>query len=189
MDSESDAATSIESTINFEDHKNYIHRYFTQKFQIDAGNSSNDLGVLIHSNRLCVITLAPSHPVVKNIVKVKNIDFQVSKNVNRLSNKTTGKRKRNAQILTESAPICFIECEDDVLFTISSPIPGKLIEINEKLLECPEILQYDYRENYFRESYVAIIIPKHDIPIEIATAGLLSLEDYQKVINKNNKKK
>lgn len=183
MDSENEFPTSIENTINFEEHKNYVDRYFTQKFQVDEGNDGNDLGVLIHSNKLCVITLAPSHPIVKNKVKVKSVDFQISKNVNRLDNKTSGKRKRHAQILTKSAPICFIECEDNVQYAISSPLPGKLIEVNEKLSEYPEVLRFNYNENYSQECYLAIIVPKHDVPIEKATEDLLSLDDYLKVVN------
>jgi glycine cleavage system H lipoate-binding protein len=183
MDFGNELSTSIESTINLEDHKNYIDRYFTQKFYINVGIDCNDFSVLIHSNKLCVITLAPSHPIVKKEMKIRNIDFQVSKNVNRLDNKTTGKRKRNAQLLTKSAPICFIECEDNVHYTVSSPIPGKLIEINEKLSENPELLHFNYNESYFLKSYIAIIIPKHDVPIEVITKDLLSLEDYEKVID------
>lgn len=187
MDSEeetnSHSPAPIENSVNFEKHQNYINRYFTKKFHVNATEKFNDLCFLVHSNRLCVITLAPSHPIVRDKIKIEKIDFQVSKNVNRLENKTSGKRKRNAQILTKAAPICFVECENDKRYTISSPVQGKLLEINDQLPTSPEVLQSCYLDNYHKQCYIAIVIPKHDVPVEELTKGLLSLDEYEKAVS------
>ena len=53
--------------------------------------------VLLHSNGICVLTLAPSHPILAEKAKVKTVDFQVSKKVNRLQNSVKGKGKKGGQ--------------------------------------------------------------------------------------------
>lgn len=186
MDSEdesnSHSPVSIENEIDFEKHQNFIERYFIQKFQINAAEH-NDICVLVHSNRLCVIALAPSHPVVCDKIKIEKINFQISKNTNRLENKTSGKRKRNAQTLVKGAPICFIECANGKRYTISTPVPGKLLEVNDQLPTSPEVLQFSFQDNYFKQCYIAIILPNYKIPIEDLTKDLISLDEYQEAIS------
>lgn len=178
-DSCSQESVPIENTINFNENTNYIERYFVSKYILNLNEKDNDHCILIHSNRLCVLTLAPSHPIVRGDVKIDKVDFQISKNVNRLDNKACGKRKRNAQNVNLNSPICFVECSDSKRFTISSPIAGKLLEINEKLQSNPELLHFCYRENYNKECYIAVIIPKHNVPMDEVTKNLIDESQYQ----------
>lgn len=174
-----EAVVPIENTVKFDEHTNYLDRYFVSKYFLNLNQQRNDHCILIHSNRLCVLTLAPSHPIVRGDLSISKVDFQISKNVNRLDNKTSGKRKRNAQNVSLNSPICFVECSNDERFTISSPIPGKLLEINEKLQTNPELLRLCYRENYYKECYIAVIIPKHNVPMEEVTKNLIDESQYQ----------
>ncbi|RXN00596.1 Protein Simiate [Acipenser ruthenus] len=50
--------------------------------------------VLQHSNRICIITLAESHPILQNGRQIKSINYQISANCSRLQNKVSGKSKR-----------------------------------------------------------------------------------------------
>lgn len=175
----SSGSASIENTINFKENLNYLDRYFVCKYYLNLNEKNNDHCILIHSNRLCVLTLAPSHPIVRGEVKIDKVDFQISKNVNRLDNKACGKRKRNAQNVSLSSPICFVECSNKERFTISSPIPGKLLEINERLQTNPELLHLCYRENYNKECYIAVITPKHNIPMDEVTKDLMNESQYR----------
>uniref|UniRef100_A0A8C0LB51 Actin binding transcription modulator n=1 Tax=Canis lupus dingo TaxID=286419 RepID=A0A8C0LB51_CANLU len=54
-------------------------------------------GSLLHSlvqSRICVITLAESHPVLQSGKTIKSISYQISTNCSRLQNKVSGKFKR-----------------------------------------------------------------------------------------------
>ncbi|XP_050794228.1 protein Abitram isoform X3 [Gopherus flavomarginatus] len=105
------------------------------------GNLCEDHCILQHSNRICVITLAEAHPLLQNGKTIKSINYQISANCSRLQNKVSGKSKRGAQFLTELAPLCRISCSDGEEYTIYSCIRGRLMEVNENILDNPTILQ------------------------------------------------
>lgn len=46
------------------------------------------------SLRICVITVAGGHPIVRDKMKVEKVDFQVTANTNRMDNKVIGKNKK-----------------------------------------------------------------------------------------------
>ncbi|CAD5110785.1 DgyrCDS152 [Dimorphilus gyrociliatus] len=116
-------------------------RYFTPRYKISANNENgSDQCILIHSNKLSVITLAISHSLYHGKKVIKKIDFQVDKETNRLSNKVAGKKKHGAQNLNENSILCKIICEDDEVFTVYSCIKGMLVEVNENLIEKPQLL-------------------------------------------------
>ncbi|KAM7175730.1 protein Abitram isoform 2-T2 [Macrochelys suwanniensis] len=117
-------------------------RYFTRWYKPDVkGNLCEDHCILQHSNRICVITLAEAHPLLQNGKTIKSINYQISANCSRLQNKVSGKSKRGAQFLTELAPLCRISCSDGKEYTIYSCIRGRLMEVNENILDNPAILQ------------------------------------------------
>uniref|UniRef100_A0A5F8H8J8 Protein Simiate n=1 Tax=Monodelphis domestica TaxID=13616 RepID=A0A5F8H8J8_MONDO len=71
-------------------------RYFTRWYKADAkGRSCEHHCILQHSNRICVITLAESHPLLQNGKTIKSINYQISANCSRLQNKVSGKFKRD----------------------------------------------------------------------------------------------
>nr|XP_014345524.1 PREDICTED: protein Simiate isoform X3 [Latimeria chalumnae] len=119
-----------------------INRYFTRWYKTDLkGKACEDHCILQHSNRICVITLAESHPVLQSGRNIQSISYQISANLNRLQNKVSGKSKRGGQFLTELAPLCRITCTNGEEYTIFSCIRGRLLEVNEDILQNPGLLQ------------------------------------------------
>ncbi|XP_067862363.1 protein Abitram [Heptranchias perlo] len=159
-----------------------VDRYFTRWYKTDVkGKPCEDHCILQHSNRICVITLAESHPVLQSGKKIKNISYQISANCSRLQNKVSGKSKRGGQFLTELAPLCRITCTDGEEYTIYSCIRGRLLEVNENILQEPSLLQ----EKPSTEGYIAVVLPKFEESKSI-TQGLINQELYQDVISKRH---
>ncbi|XP_063306640.1 protein Abitram [Pelobates fuscus] len=157
-----------------------VDRYFTRWYKPDVkGKLSEDHCILQHSNRICVITLAECHPLLQTGKTIQNINYQISPNCSRLQNKVSGKSKRGAQFLTEFAPLCRILCSDGEEYTIYSCIRGRLLEVNERILENPELLQ----EKPSTEGYIAVVLPKFEESKTI-TDGLLSQKEYEEIVSR-----
>lgn len=56
--------------------------------------ASSNLGSIFSPCRICVITLAGSHPVLQSGKTITSISYQISSNCSRLQNKVSGKFKR-----------------------------------------------------------------------------------------------
>ncbi|XP_043920515.1 protein Abitram isoform X1 [Protopterus annectens] len=98
-----------------------IDRYFTRWYKTDLkGKPGEDHCVLQHSNRICVITLAESHPLLQEGRKIQSINYQISANCSRRQNKVSGKSKRGGQFLTDLAPLCRVTCTDGEEYTVFS---------------------------------------------------------------------
>ncbi|XP_063042038.1 protein Abitram [Engraulis encrasicolus] len=157
-----------------------IDRYYTRWYRTDLkGKSCEDHCVLQHSNRICVITLAESHPIIQNGSSIKSISYQISAGCSRLNNKVSGKSKRGGQFLTDFAPLCRVTCTDGNEYTIYSCIRGRLVEVNEDIITRPELLL----EKPSTEGYIAVILPKFEESRSI-TEGLLSRQQYDEVVSK-----
>uniref|UniRef100_A0A8C9DKC3 Actin binding transcription modulator n=1 Tax=Prolemur simus TaxID=1328070 RepID=A0A8C9DKC3_PROSS len=77
-----------------------VDRYFTRWYKADVkGRPCEDHCILQHSNRICVITLAGSHPVLQSGKTIKSISYQISTNCSRLQNKVSGKFNRKIFLL------------------------------------------------------------------------------------------
>ena len=74
-------------------------RYYSKYYFVQS--NGEDHVVLVHTNRICLVSLAPNHPVIKEKKTIKNLDFDVSKNCNRLKNTVSGKGKKGGQGLDE----------------------------------------------------------------------------------------
>ncbi|XP_055127549.1 protein Abitram isoform X2 [Symphalangus syndactylus] len=84
-----------------------VDRYFTRWYKPDVkGKFCEDHCILQHSNRICVITLAESHPVLQSGKTIKSISYQISTNCSRLQNKVSGKFKRR---------IIYLEKVEDII--------------------------------------------------------------------------
>ncbi|KAI5091898.1 protein Simiate, partial [Silurus meridionalis] len=179
-----------------------IDRYYTRWYKTDMkGRLGEDHCILQHSNRICIVTLAESHPVLQQGRKIKSIDYRISEGCSRLNNKVSGKSKRSAallydlctssaifcfiyclqggQFLTEFAPLCRITCSDDVEYTVFSCIRGRLLEVNEDILKRPDLLL----EKPSTDGYIAVILPKLEESKTI-TKDLLTREQYEDVVSK-----
>jgi hypothetical protein len=141
----------------------YTDRYFKRYYKLDVKYKGNDHLILMHSNRVAVCTIAPSHPILdKSKYKVERIEF-----IQNVNEEMSGKHKHNAKNVNVDQPICKVYCKnlikennelDEVYFLICSCLNAKLIEINERLLEQPDLLQ----EKPFTEGYISILMPKLD---------------------------
>ena len=87
-------------------------RYYKRYYKVQE--NKEDQVVLLHSNRICLITLSPKHPIIQNKQKILNLEFEVGnkrKPTDRLSNKVTGKGKKGGQSVDEKAILCVVHCE------------------------------------------------------------------------------
>ncbi|KAJ8025199.1 Protein Simiate [Holothuria leucospilota] len=143
-----------------EEHKLFIDKYFEQSFKTvstkEPASEFEDYCVLKHSNKVCVLTLAPGHSLLTSNKQITLVDFQITPTTNRMDNKVVGKSKKGAQWLANLSPICRVKCSDNSEYTIRSCIQGKLIEVNERLSTHPSLIT----EKPFTEGYIAIILPK-----------------------------
>ncbi|KAG7245003.1 hypothetical protein INR49_023569, partial [Caranx melampygus] len=159
-----------------------IDRYYTRWYRADMkGKACEDHCILQHSNRLCVVTLAETHPILQHGRTIKSINYQISNGCSRLNNKVSGKSKRGGQFLTDFAPLCRITCTDDTEYTIYSCIRGRLLEVNENILERPALLL----EKPFTEGYIAVILPKFEESKSI-TENLLTREKFESIVSQRN---
>ena len=153
-------------------YQNVERRYYSKYFYVhDQGENQV---VLVHSNRICLVALAPSHPVIKERKTIKNLNFDVSKNCNRLNNKVSGKGKKGGQGVDERAILCYIECESGETFSVKSCVKGKLISINQKVVENPNLII----DKSSGEAHLAIILTKIPEGIDDLKSRLVSEQEY-----------
>ena len=97
-------------------------RYYSKYFHIQE--NGEDQIVLVHTNRICLVALAPNHPVIKDKKVIKNLNFDVSKNCNRLNNKVSGKSKKGGQGLDEKVTYdLFFSCTLSTLLSMPKKFP------------------------------------------------------------------
>lgn len=160
-------------------YKSFSERYYTPRYKLNLIIQGEDYCMLFHSNKISVVTLAPTHPLLLNKKSIKSISFKVSDNTDRLNNRVSGKAKKGAQILQPGSPLLIAECTDDTKYTIRSPVPGKLVEVNDQLLNNPSLLS-DYPAN---KGFIAIVLmPVHSN--ERYWNEMLTPEQYKVEIDK-----
>ncbi|XP_035217940.1 protein Abitram-like [Stegodyphus dumicola] len=125
-------------------------RYFKSKIIPETNQC-----ILVHSNRLSIITLSPNHPILTENLDLLSINFDTVGNINRLSNKVSGKFKKGGQKLKEKSVLCSVKCSNNCEYTLYSCVSGTLIEVNERLIREPNIL----KKKPWSEGYIAIILP------------------------------
>eukprot|EP01088_Endostelium_zonatum_P020131 TRINITY_DN726_c0_g1_i1.p1 TRINITY_DN726_c0_g1~~TRINITY_DN726_c0_g1_i1.p1 ORF type:complete len:218 (-),score=42.22 TRINITY_DN726_c0_g1_i1:723-1376(-) len=111
-----------------------IGRYYTKHYAIDFNGAGNDQYVFQHTNYLCVIGLAPTHPIVKERKKVVSINWAPGRGKDHSQIKLHGKRKRGAVRLDPNSKLCEVTCEDSTKYMIYSTVRGALVEVNTKLV-------------------------------------------------------
>lgn len=152
-------------------------RYFSTYYKINVQRPEDDMCIRIHSNRICMISIAPSHTIFQNGNKILKVDYKVSDKLDRMLNKVSGKSKHGAQPLQANSNICTISCSDGKTYTIKSCIIGKLIEVNEILLDDPELL----KQPPHKGGYLAIVLPNLKL-LDKMKDTLLSPERYKEFI-------
>lgn len=176
-----DCTPSILDSISSDlEYKSVTDRYFSRRYCINVKDvPKNDHLLLFHSNRICLVTLAPSHPLYSNNSEF-TIDFQVG-NVDRSKNWVKGKGKKGGQLLDTSSTICKVVCKNGAEYNISSCINGKLIEINEMLLTKPMLL----KTHPDSDGYIAVVLA-NIATSESRKEELLNEEKYLESVSAEN---
>lgn len=160
------------------EYKTVLQRYYKPMFLTKIGEKVIDHQcVLFHSNRICLVTIAPSHPIIVEKKSIIKIDFVTEENVDRLKNKVSGKGKRGGQKLEETSILCKVECDDASTYTIYSCVKGKLIEINKNLIENPNLLATKYNTY----GHIAIILTDLSV-INSLKNSMLDEDTYKKTV-------
>ena len=152
-----------------------VERYFTQRYIRREGD--NDTCILYHSNKICLVTLAKSHAIFKKGAVIKKVNFKVGEKLDRTNNKVSGKKKHGGQRVDEHSILCLVECEDDSLYTIRAGVKGKLVEVNEPLIENPNLLMTKSET----DGYIAVVLQK--LGVECDMSNSVSKEEYDKVVD------
>lgn len=150
-------------------------RYYEHRYCLDISPQLKNVHqrVSFHSNRICLISLAEHHPVMKDKKRVVRIDCAIDEKTDRLKNAASGKGKRGAQKLLPESVLCNLECEDGGVYPVYSCIKGKLVEINENLVEDPSLLV----ERPVSEGFVALLLPILNL-YEQMKGAMLSRQEY-----------
>ena len=169
----------------------YTDRYFKKYYKLNVKYENNDHLILVHSNKVAVCAIAPSHPVLDSTkYKIIRVDF-----IQKVNEAMSGKHKHNANRLNNVQGLCKIiaskvgehtpetndESEEET-FIIYSCLNAKLVEINEKLLKNPELLQSKAQT----DGYLAIMITNLDTWKD-QISSLTTHEEYVKYISEKNK--
>ncbi|KAH7481798.1 hypothetical protein PRIC1_009740 [Phytophthora ramorum] len=161
--------TADEGAVTSKRRGTMIERYYTEMFSCDTmGIPMEDQYVHMHSNRLCVVGVAASHPLMQE--ELESVEF--SQNV--LGNRVTGKKKKGGLFALPNTGLCVVKCKSGREFKLYSCIRGSLIEVNERLQKEPELL----KEKSQTDGYLVIIQPKKVEVAEIQES-LLSKDEYK----------
>ncbi|CEG45047.1 protein fam206a-like [Plasmopara halstedii] len=146
-----------------------IERYYTEMFSCDTmSKPMEDQYVHMHSNRLCVVGVAESHPIMQE--ELLSVEF--AQNV--LESRVSGKKKKGGRFMQPNTMICNLKSKSGREYSLYSCIRGSLIEVNERLLKDPQLIQRKHQS----DGYLVIIQPKK---VEIAEIqeSLLSKDEYK----------
>ncbi|XP_058794744.1 uncharacterized protein LOC131666254 [Phymastichus coffea] len=182
---ESDASDMLDEVDAIQDGRfpTVTERYLTPYYQLDITQPGDDVCILIHSNRICMFTLAPSHIIYQKNKKIVKCDYQVSEKLNRLRNKVSGKAKHGAQPLQNNSNLCRLTCDDGSIYVVKCCIIGKLVEVNERLVEDPELLKQLPHDG----GYIAIALPnlKH---LDKIKSKLLDQKSYEEALKERKER-
>ncbi|CAH9095101.1 unnamed protein product [Cuscuta europaea] len=115
-----------------------VESNFVTYYAPDFMKPGHDQYVRRHANGLCVIGIASTHVAFKDEGGIIAVDFNVGKS-DRSGIKVTGKRKKNAQLFESNSALCKV-CTKDTSYVVRCCVKGSLLEVNERLVEHPELL-------------------------------------------------
>ena len=103
-------------------------------------------------NELCVVGLAPDHPILRGNLKIKSVNFK--HDLKGLS----GKKKKHApKLAPDSTPLTMITCEDESVWHVRAGVQGSLWEINTRTVSNPLLISTYART----DGYLGIIMPRN----------------------------
>ncbi|XP_023163619.1 protein Abitram [Drosophila hydei] len=150
------------------DYPSVVDRFFTRYYYIKGGAPYQ---VLYHSNRICLICLAPTHPAFSE--GIASVSYDVG-NIDRSQNVVKGKAKKGGMILQADTTLALLTTETGTVYKIPSCIRGKLVEVNNALqTDAKQLQQAPEGAGYF-----AILLPKIENCDDIK-ANLLSQQQFE----------
>ncbi|XP_017873331.1 PREDICTED: FAM206 family protein CG9288 [Drosophila arizonae] len=151
-----------------------VDRFFTRYYYIKGGAPYQ---VLYHSNRICLICLAPTHPAYAE--GIASVSYDVG-NMDRSQNVVKGKAKKGGMILQEDTTLALLTTETGTVYKIPSCIRGKLVEVNTALqTDAKQLHQAAEGAGYF-----AILLPKIENCSDIIS-NLLTQQQYDEQLKKD----
>jgi len=173
---------TIEESLDLtEPYRTVTDRYYTPYYKVDADRErKNDLCLLVHSNRISLVALAPSHALISRNISISAVNCEVSKKLDRKKNCAVGKSKKGGQNLDSESILCYLESED-ASYGIEAIAPGKLVCMNSAVLSNPNLI----REKPDAEGHIAILLPYLG-HIEECKSKLMKKEDYEDFLKKEN---
>lgn len=137
-------------------------RYYDIRLVSSIGRKSyfgevGDQCIMFHSNRVCILTIAPSHPVITENKAIERIEhtFEGYEKIDRLASQCQGKSKKGGQKLQKNAPVCALICSDGTKYVITACLNSKLVEINQLICTRPQLV----KERPLSTGFIAIIQP------------------------------
>jgi hypothetical protein len=130
-----------------------------------------DQYVSVHTNGVCVVGLAPTHPLVdvaRGLI-IASIDQRAVKAI-------SGKKKRGALFCQPDTVLFTATCTDGSVFKIRAGVGGKLVEVNERIVADPTLLQ----RRPETDGYIAIVLPRM-ADVGDARRSFLTAEQYAAV--------
>lgn len=143
--------SSITTNADIAKYPSVVDRFFTKYYYRKSNTADEDHIILFHSNRICLVGLAPSHIALQK--GISGINFNIG-NIDRSQNKVTGKGKKGAMLIQPTSALAIVTCTDGTQYKILSCVTGKLIEINHNLETNPHLL------SEIGDGYVAVCLPK-----------------------------
>jgi len=163
------------------DQRPFTKRYYKWYVENTKNPENQFLQLLHHSNGIFILRINPENPKILKSKSI-NLNFQVTVNLNRLENKISGKRKRNAQWLDKNSTLCFMklnfdhkddEEENFETIKLQSPVRGKLLQINEIYEKTSKDCDQDVRDLLTRDDgFIAIVMPNKNKVDEDVLNGL-----------------
>ena len=111
-----------------------VQRYYT------THTLSNHQCLHVHSNGVCVLSVAPTHPMLQPPLRVEDIAYRTHDSKNLMQTSVQGKRKSGAVFVVPRDMICTITLSDGSSVKLYACIRGSVIEINHRLIDRPELL-------------------------------------------------
>lgn len=159
-----------------EHYPSIVDRFYTRYYYIQDGKENERHQVLFHSNRICLIGLAPGHVAFER--KIKSLSFEVGK-IDRSQNQVSGKKKSGGMIIQPSSTLALITCEDGSVYKLRGCVQGKLVEVNQNVVQDVKLLGVE------GEGYVAIVMPKPE-QCDAIKRSLMACEEYNKRRSSNS---
>ena len=142
-----------------------LEKRFRYKLVVDGDDTILDAMVMY--NEICVLMLSSSRVCTK-VVFHDNISTE----------EISGRQKKGAITIQKGSVICSITDASGTTVELKTPVGGKLLEINEAIVQNPALLESHYNSSGF----IAIIYPNTEIPSLDGCPDYESLK--QKVIDK-----